>query len=147
MSLLNKPPEPDSKAYYLKLLILVADKGKSVLQDVFDREIPPANLPGVLAKSTIKLRKLQRKKILYQYQMNSLYPSSGSVKSADFDTSLLIILLRNICNITTSPDETVWKRKPLPTDNSVAADIVRIREMRNDLCHRSHQSRIERERF
>ena len=55
-----------------------------------------------------------------------MYPSSSSeVTSASFDISLLIVLLRTICNL--SPPPTGWDTPPLTADTSRESDIVRVR--------------------
>ncbi|KXJ10812.1 E3 ubiquitin-protein ligase DZIP3 [Exaiptasia diaphana] len=134
-------PLPQEKTYYLKLCKLLVKVGRPVLQDVFDAIHLPTNLPGVLSTPKVQneLRQLQKKNVLYQSQMDILYPSSGGVSSTNFDISLLIILLRNICSIA-SPK---WIRQPLPTDKSQVADIVRIRQCRNDLYHRTNLALTE----
>ena len=50
-----------------------------------------------------------------------------------FEITLLVILLRNICDI--SLLSTGWNVMPKNTDNSCAANIVRIKLSRNDCAH------------
>ncbi|KXJ10818.1 E3 ubiquitin-protein ligase DZIP3 [Exaiptasia diaphana] len=137
----SAPTLPEEKIYYLKLLKLCVEVGIPVLQDVFDVIHMPTNLPGVLSTPKVQkeLRQLQKKNVLHQSQIDILnLARKGSVTSAAFDISLLIVLLRNFCNITSSPTDAVWNSEPSTADKSKAADIVRIRLCRNNLYHRTN---------
>ena len=61
-----------------------------------------------------------------------MYPAIPStVSSANFDISLLYILLRNICDLATPA--TGWENSPATTDQSLEADIIRIKNFRNSV--------------
>ena len=61
-----------------------------------------------------------------------MYPAIPStVSSANFDISLLYILLANICGLPTPA--TGWKNSPATTDQSLGADIIRIKNFRNSV--------------
>lgn len=85
------------------------------------------NTPAV--KSKIKKAKLSKP------QMECLYPKPGTCNrtSKDFDISLLYKLFKTICNLT--PPASGWDTFPPPTDHSKAADLTRIKEYRNKICH------------
>ena len=85
------------------------------------------NNPAV--KSEIKKAKLSKP------QLECLYPKLGTCKrtSKDFDISLLYKLFKIVCNLT--PPASGWDTFPPPTDHSTAADLTRIKEYRNKICH------------
>ena len=63
--------------------------------------------------------------------MGKLYPPPPRIPNIqEFDITLLVILLRNICGL--SPPSTGWNVLPGSTDNSHEANIVRIRLFRNN---------------
>ena len=65
-------------------------------------------------------------------QWDYLYPSPGVYgNSTDFDITLLTRLLRTICNII--PPSAGWDKPPSNTDHTLAADLVRIRLIRNSV--------------
>jgi hypothetical protein len=71
------------------------------------------------------------KKIITQPQWDKLYPPPPRISNIqEFDITLLVILLRNICSLT--PPTTGWNVIPGSTDNSREANIVRIRLFRNN---------------
>ncbi|KAL9965327.1 hypothetical protein ACROYT_G029114 [Oculina patagonica] len=77
-----------------------------------------------------KLQSLRKKKVLNPSQWGKLYPAiKSSVSSRDFDTTLLVLLLRNICSLV--PPATGWDNLPLVTDVTPEADIACIKFHRN----------------
>ena len=75
------------------------------------------------------------KKIRYSVinpsQWNLLFPASGSPDSKNFDITLLTILLRNICGL--SSPAAGWNAMPSAGDTSISADILRIKFFRNQV--------------
>jgi len=127
---------------YERLCRLLVDVGWQVLRETFDRVRPPGSLHSVLADHQIhaQLKSLQKKGVLNTPQWRKLYPAiRSSVSSRDFDSTLLVILLRNICGLV--PPATGWSNCPLVTDATLAADIARIRFYRNRVySHASNAS-------
>ncbi|XP_067029206.1 NLR family CARD domain-containing protein 3-like [Acropora muricata] len=121
---------------YARLCRLLVDVGRTVLCDTFDSIHPPANLHVVLSSLSVfsTLQSLRKKKVLNPLQWGKLFPAvASSVSSANFDVTLLMVLLRNICGFS-PPDSTgSWDELPPDSDNSTAADIVRIKCYRNDV--------------
>ena len=67
-------------------------------------------------------------------QWEKLFPTSDDPPdSKTFDITLLHLLLREICNLTAPP--TGWHNMPADGDVSREANIVRIKCIRNELCH------------
>ena len=127
---------------YERLCRLLVDVGWQVLKETFDRVRPPGSLHSVLADPQIhaQLKSLQKKRVLSTPQWRRLYPViKSSVSSRDFDSTLLVILLRNICGLV--PPATGWSNCPLVTDTTPAADIARIQFYRNTVySHASNTS-------
>ena len=89
-----------------------------------------SNLPATLQNpATEKLLKAAK---LTKPQWDSLYPSAGTYgKSTDFDITLLFRLLRTICGL--APPVTGWDALPTSTDDSLEADLARIKYYRNSM--------------
>lgn len=130
---------------YARLCRLLVDIGTQALRDTFDGIYAPEILHTVLNSPPVE-RTLQdlikgKRKILNPAQWANLYPAeASSVTSADFDVTLLIILLRNICKLT--PPVTGWDEQPNETDKSLEADIVRIKYFRNTVYAHAQQASI-----
>lgn len=128
------PTKEPKKWFVLCHLLLV--EGIITLRRLFDKFHPPANLPQHLYHSVKILQSLRRRNIISHLRWNVLYPLSRSpVTSENFDMTLLMILLRTICNI--SAPSTGWDSLPPDLDRSVAANIVRVKHYRNWVLHAS----------
>ena len=140
------PTFPSSKetTNYARLCRLIVGVGSQVLRDTFDNIHPPGGLDTVLATPPAlpKLQSLQKKKVLNPLQWDKLYPFiKSSVSSKNFDITLLMVLLRNICGLT--PPATGWDKLPLPTDLSCEADIARIKYYRNTMYAHVTQASVD----
>ena len=128
------PTNPSTKgtSNYAKLCRLLVEIGSHVLREIFDRVCPPENLHGALTNPTnhAKLQTLRKKRVLSTSQWRKLYPVvKSSVSSGNFDSSLLLFLLRNIFGLTLPASS--WNNLPLVTDTTPAADITRIKILRD----------------
>ena len=100
------------------------------MREAFDIKCPPSNLSTILQNPATK--KLLKAAKLTKPQWDCLYPSPGMFgKSTDCDVTLLFRLLRTICGLT-SP-VTGWDVLPASTDDSLEADLARIKYYRNSL--------------
>ena len=129
---------------YERLCRLLVDVGWQVLKETFDRVRPPGSLHSVLADPQIhaQLTSLQKKRVLSTPQLRKLYPViKSSVSSRDFDSTLLVILLRNICGLV--PPATGWSNCPLVTDTTPVADIARIQFYRNTVYSHASNASVE----
>ena len=129
---------------YARLCRLLLDGGTKALRHTFDGFYPPATLYGVLnspqVSSTLQL--LNKKKIIHATQWNKLYPSPpSSVKSEDFDITLLMVLLRNICPL--NPPATGWDSLSPSSDTSVEANIARVKYYRNKVYGHAIQASVD----
>ncbi|XP_065924563.1 uncharacterized protein [Magallana gigas] len=93
-----------------------------LLREVLAKEISPPNLERKV-KDYIRLK---RKPPISEKQKQLVY----NKRYSDFDITLLYFLLRNICSI--SPHKNKWGNNPENTDNSVSANIERVRISRNE---------------
>ena len=114
-------------ANYARLCCLLLDLGSQVLRETFDRKNPPGNLRTVLSSHPVHavLQSLRKRRVLNPLQWDTLYPAiPSSVSSADFDITLLTVLLRNICGLV--PPSTGWNSLPPAMDTTIEADIARL---------------------
>ncbi|XP_066025384.1 NLR family CARD domain-containing protein 3-like [Pocillopora verrucosa] len=128
------PLHPSTKeaSNYAQLCRLLVKVGSLVLRDIFDRVCPSENLYAVLTNPTnhAKLKTLQKKRVLSTSQWEKLYPASkSSVSSKDFDTSLLLILLKNIWGLALPASD--GNNLPSGSDTSPEAGITRIKFFRD----------------
>ncbi len=125
---------------YARLCRLLVDVGTQALRDTFDAIHPPVNLHTVLAGNKTTLQPLRTRKVINPTQWGKLFPAiPNSVSSRDFDITLLMVLLRNICGLA-SP-ATGWDTLPVVTDVSREADIARVKYFRNTVyAHAEHAS-------
>ena len=114
-----------------KLSRLLIDGGTTVLKNIFDRHHPPAKLASGLNANYLILYKLLRRRVLNKHQWDKLFPPGGVPDSKTFDITLLFLLLTNICGI--SPPLKGWHSKPSPGDNSLEANLARVKVFRNEL--------------
>ena len=110
---------------FARLCCLLVDVGTQVLRDTLDAIHAPSTLHTVLARNRTALQSLRTRKIINATQWGKLFPAvPASVLTAHFDTTLLMVLLRNICGLP-SP-ATGWDALPAVTDISREADIARV---------------------
>ena len=115
---------------FQRLARLLISGGTVLLREAFDIKRPPSNLSTTLQNPATK--KLLKAAKLTKPQWDCLYPSPGMYgKSIDFDITLLFRLLRTICGLT--PPVTGWDALPASTDDSLEADLARIKYYRNSI--------------
>ena len=133
-------------ANYARLCRLLVDVGFTVLHDTFHRIHPPANLHVVLSSPSVfpTLEFLKQKKVLNSLQWGKLFPAvASSVSSANFDVTLLMVLLRNICGLSPPVSTGSWDELPPDSDNSTEANIVRIKWYRNDIYGHAPKASVD----
>ena len=129
---------------YARLCRLLVDVGSQALRDKLDSIHPPAGLHGVLTSppAHTTLKSLKKKRILNPMQWARLYPVNPStLSSKDFDVTLLMLLLRNICGL--SPPVTGWDSLPPAGDTSVEANIARVKYYRNHVYAHASQASMD----
>ncbi|XP_044163677.1 NACHT, LRR and PYD domains-containing protein 12-like [Acropora millepora] len=131
---------------HARLCRLLVDVGCTVLRDTFDSIHPPANLHVVLSSPSVfsTLQSLRKKKVLNPLQWGKLFPAvASSVSSANFDVTLLMVLLRNICGLSPPVSTCSWDKLPPDSDNSTEANIVRIKWYRNDVYGHATKASVD----
>ncbi|XP_022794541.1 NACHT, LRR and PYD domains-containing protein 12-like [Stylophora pistillata] len=129
---------------YARLCRLLVDVGSDVLRETFEKKRPPGNLDTVLSSPPVHavLLSLKKKKLLNPQQWDKLYPVlRSSVSSKNFDTTLLMVLLRNICGLV--PPSTGWNTLPPAADTTLDADIVRIKYYRNTVYGHASEASVD----
>jgi len=133
---------------YARLCRLLVDVGAHVLRETFDNKRPTGNLDTVLSTPPVHaiLQTLRTKRVLNPTQWGKLYPAmKSSVSSTNFDITLLMVLLRNICGLV--PPVTGWDSLPAATDLSPEADIVRIKYYRNTVYGHASEASVDEAAF
>ncbi len=120
------------KSNYARLCCLLVKMVPNVLRDILDSIHPPECLKNVLTRDPVRstLQSLRKKRVINPIQWGKLYPASSfsPVSSRDFDVTLLLILLMNICEMCPSAATPETGNNPPPsTDTSREADIARLR--------------------
>ena len=124
----------EEKTNGTKLTRLLVDGGTHVLREFLHSICPRDKLQIVLVKNRPKLQSLKVGRVTFDKQWDKLFPPSGGPPDSDtFDISLLHLLIREICHLTAP--STGWHKMPAEDDDSVEANIARIKCFRNELCH------------
>ena len=130
---------------YARLCRLLVDVGTQVLRSTFNKIHPPATLHTVLGSTSVHYATLQSlyktRKVLSPTQWGKLYPAHSTVSSATFDITLLTVLLRNICGLSSPANG--WDRLPLATNISIADDIARVKYYRNTVYGQASQAFVD----
>ena len=131
---------------YARLCRLLVDIGTQALRDTLNSLHPPANLYTVLAANKPTLQYLRTKRIINPTQWGKLFPAiPNSVSTHSFDTTLLMILLRNLCGLTAPL--TGWDALPAVTDLSKEADIARVKYFRNTVYGHAEKASVDDVKF
>ena len=134
---------------YARLCRLLVDVGTQVLRSTFNKIHPPATLHTVLGSTSVHYATLQSlyktRKVLSPTQWGKLYPAHSTVSSATFDITLLTVLLRNICGLSSPANG--WDRLPLATNISIADDIARVKYYRNTVYSHPAQASVDDNSF
>ena len=144
-------PSTKETTNYARLCRLLVDGGTKALQYTFDKFHSPANLFNVLKAGSTEhstLQSIRKRKIINPTQWGKLYPSPpSSVTSEDFDITLLVVLLRNICGLTAPASTLSWDSLPPASDTSVEANIVRVKYYRNTVYAHASESSVDDSTF
>ena len=144
------PPFASTKGTtnYARLCRLLVDVGTQALRDTFDRIYQPGDLHKILIHPPVHptLQSLRKKRILNLTQWGKLYPTiPSSLSSANFDITLLVLLLKNICG--SSPPTSGWDSLPPAEDTSIEANVARVLFYRNDVYSHDNQAFVDDQTF
>ena len=125
----------EEKTNGTRLARLLVDGGTRALRKFLDSVYPePILLAKELKKNERKFRNLKSKRVIFDHQWEKLFPPSGLPDSKEFDITLLHLLIREICYDLPEP-LTGWHKMPASHDQSLEANITRIKCFRNEQCH------------
>ena len=127
---------------YARLCRLLIDIGTEALRNIFNGIYSPANLHKILSSSSphySTLQSLRKKGVLNPTLWGKLSTSS----STDFDITLLMVLLRNVCGLSPPVSTGHWDVLPSESDNSTEANIVRIKYFRNDVYAHASKASVD----
>ncbi|XP_063397028.1 uncharacterized protein LOC134681361 isoform X1 [Mytilus trossulus] len=126
--------EHDHENNHLRIANLVFKVAPPAVREYFDKQFNPGGLQTVLNQHRFKtLKSLKSRRIINQNQWDLLFPLVGAASSLSFDLTLMICLLRNLANIK------VADILPCDTDESIEADLTRIKYYRNKIAHSDHK--------
>ena len=124
----------EEKTNGTRLARLLVDGGTHVLRKFLDCVYPePTLLANELKKNRTKFQTLKSKGVIFKEQWEMLFPTSGLPDSKEFDITLLHLLIRELCCL--KAPRTGWHKMPADDDQSLEANIARIKFFRNELCH------------
>ena len=121
--------------------------GTEVLRKLLDNKVGGQSFATYITADRIKRNRLQllvSRNIINANQAMLLPPGNMTTSSADFDISMLVCLLRNLCDLS-HPGDQVWIN-PAPADRGVEANIARLRLKRNYVrfyCYQVYLTIIE----
>ena len=135
----------EEKTNGTRLARLIIDGGTYVLRKLLDSVYPERKLLAKeLKKNFVKFQNLKSKRVIFDHQWEKLFPPSGLPDSKEFDITLLHLLIREVCYL--PAPLTGWHKMPADDDQSLEANIARIKCFRNELCH-SVSTSIPNEEF
>ena len=135
----------EEKTNGTRLARLIIDGGTYVLRKLLDSVYPePTLLVNELKKNRTKFQILKSKGKIFKEQWEMLFPTSDLPDSKEFDITLLHLLIREVCYL--PAPLTGWHKMPADDDQSLEANIARIKCFRNELCH-SVSTSIPNEEF
>ncbi|XP_053390916.1 uncharacterized protein LOC128553764, partial [Mercenaria mercenaria] len=134
----------ESSARFYRIISLVVDVGTQTLLDTFYSKVRKEDVSIVFGTSKVKAEffKLKGKNALTKVQYNKV--TSANPDPDTYDISLLTTLLTNqkLCGI--PPPAKGWGTTPPDSsDLSVGADLLRLRELRNEIVGRRTNAQLE----
>ena len=131
---------------FARLCRLLVDVATQALRDTFDSIHSSNDLHKVLSANISTLKDLKSKRIINPIQWGKLFPPiPTTVSSRDFDTTLLVVLLRNICGL--APPSSGWDKIPVAKDLSLEADIARLKYFRNEVFAHAETASVDEVTF
>ncbi|XP_060586980.1 E3 ubiquitin-protein ligase DZIP3-like [Ruditapes philippinarum] len=141
--------DPENRIHLFRLQILIIDGGLLVLRSILDQTIAAKGitLKTCLNNERSKITRLHGNNVITQDQYDLLFPMGGQEPTtADMDITLISCLLANLKCFGLNK-KFKWNATPAETDLTVEADICRLRNFRNKICHMSTTTGIEQNEF
>jgi hypothetical protein len=136
----------ESSAYFYRIISLVVDVGTETLRDTFYWKVPKSNVVTLFATPGVQseFKRLKGIKALTEVQYAKV---TNNPDPDTYDISLLTTLLTNqkICRISKPKDG--WGKVPDQSDISLGADLLRLREIRNEIIAHRNKAQLEVEDY
>ncbi|XP_053390835.1 uncharacterized protein MCAP_0005-like, partial [Mercenaria mercenaria] len=130
-----------------RLQILIIDGGTTVTRNIIHQKSSDVPFNVILSLEKNAVNKLRARKVITNAQYNLLYPQEGNPSSiTDIDLPLAICLLRNLKSFGLNTQYN-WRVTPQQTDDSLEADLCRLRHIRNEITHRGYTTGIDKKKF
>ncbi|XP_060577202.1 uncharacterized protein LOC132734475 [Ruditapes philippinarum] len=136
----------EERTYYIRTSLMYTDLTREVLFKVFKFLIKSEDITGFITSQEQQniLREQLQKNVINKSDFNLV---SGQILNLErFDISLLIRLILNLCKDKIPKPQRGWETKLDPKDESLGADLLRLRDVRNKIIgHRSDAKLSEAE--
>ncbi|XP_053373924.1 uncharacterized protein LOC123532743 [Mercenaria mercenaria] len=145
--------DPKESGYYLRLVSMYMDIGTETVLGVFVHLSPGKDAETFLKANQHAIIKMKTEHILNEQECASLLQKGTNVLKSPldlnrFDVSLLITLARNLfTSHQLPPPAKGWKYPPRNKDKSVAADLMRLKTIRNVIVGHHPRARLPKWRF
>nr|XP_022308349.1 uncharacterized protein LOC111114350 [Crassostrea virginica] len=133
---------------YLRLDTIIKKVATPTVLKVFNASIPPNDLANVLNSNASIIQESLKKRVINADQLDVLVrvpgvrftfqsklPHQKDTSSEDFDITLMICILRSL-NMVPAPSKG-WNTFPPTEDNTLGANLTKIKILRNTLAHLS----------
>ncbi|XP_053378925.1 E3 ubiquitin-protein ligase DZIP3-like [Mercenaria mercenaria] len=137
---------PEETAYYLRLVSMYMDICTQSVRKVFNFYSPNNNGEDFIRLNQARLNELKTKGILNQQECEVVITQWPNISRMDI--SLLITLSINLFTTMQLPPPTKgWDRPPKGKDISIAADLLRLRKIRNVIVGHHHCAQLPQWEF
>ncbi|XP_060553940.1 E3 ubiquitin-protein ligase DZIP3-like [Ruditapes philippinarum] len=127
----------DNRVHLFRLQIIIIDGGLLVLRNIIDQTLTAqgVTLSACLKNEKATIARLKSRGVITQVQHDILFPTGGQAPTtSQMDFTLIICLLRCLkCFGLNKKFD--WNTEPISTDLTVEADICRLKDYRNEICH------------
>ncbi|XP_053388341.1 uncharacterized protein LOC123527445 [Mercenaria mercenaria] len=135
------------RVHLFRLQTLIIDGGTTVIRNIIDQKRSNVPFNVFLSHEQTAVKALVGRKIVTKAQYNLLYPQGGNPPSiTDLDLTLATCLLRSLKSFGLNPRYN-WSATPQQTDNSIEADLCRLRNTRNEIAHSPSTTGIDQATF
>ncbi|XP_053374562.1 E3 ubiquitin-protein ligase DZIP3-like [Mercenaria mercenaria] len=139
---------PEESADYLRFVYMYIDLATESVLNVFIK-CSPSNDAETFLKSEVsetKLKVLKDRRVLNKQEYDTV--NARPLDLYQFDIALLITLSINLFSAQQlPPPKRGWNNDPRKGDTSIAADLLRLRKMRNVIVGHCSKARLEKQKF
>lgn len=136
--------DPSKCANYLRIIRLLVVVGTEKLRNLLYKLIRKSDIAGFLKSKKQALLELRRKHVLSSEEFKTVTNHSNA---DEFDISLIIKLLTNFFPWEKEAPKNGWGKVVHDSDESLGADIMRLRKLRDTLVAHRPDARLSLEEF